>query len=220
MTTNSDQGNSDVQDTLTAREQSVIAREIVAKDLARKLKEKEDTLQEREADLKIQDEKITLVNAELSKRKTSVAAAEVDIANRARVVSDREIQADAGFAAQNREALAQLTNQHAALRTESGRVQAELDFTRLEGIEKLDAWLATERATRIASLDADLQAERTRHKATLHAEREAQDAAFAEQQSHLAKNQRALAEARDKLDDKELELSRKTREVQCRQEAQ
>ena len=218
MTTSSVQDNLKEQDNLTAREQSVAAREIVAKDSERKLKEKEETFNGLETELKTKIEKHARSDAELKNNKISIAATEVDLENRERVVSDREIQADAGFAAQNREALAQLANQHAALRTESGRVQAELDSTRLKGVEKLDAWLATERATRITSLDAELQAERMRHKATLNAEREAQVAAFAEHQSQLAKDQRVLAEAKDKGDAKESELYRKQREVQLREE--
>ena len=219
MTTNLDQGNSEVQDKLAAREQSITAREIVAKNLERELKEKDDALKDREADLKTQGEKLARADTELGQRKSAAAIAEKEVENRARLVSEREIQADAGFSAQNREALLDLTNQHAALRTEIGRIQAELDSTRLKGVEKLDAWLATERATRLASLDAELQAERTRHKALLHAEREAQNASFTEQQLQVSEHKHVLEEAKKKLNVKELELCQKQHEVQLREEA-
>lgn len=197
MTTNQDKDNSELQDNLTKREQSITAREQAAKDLEHQLKEKANAL---------------------LKRQHAVSAAEADVENRARVVGEREIEADAGFAVRNREALAKLTTKHTTLRAEIDLVQTELDSTRLKGIRNLDAWLATERATRMEFLDTELQAIRTRHNSTLEAERDAQSKVFGEQQSQLEQKQDAITKTQEKLDDKEDALHRKQREVKFREE--
>ncbi|MCW2311421.1 hypothetical protein [Rhodoferax antarcticus] len=218
MLTNTDKGNLEVQDELAKREQYVLAREQAAKDLESQLQDKAGALKYSEADLNTQSEMISRANVELLKRQRATSVAEAEVANRDRAIKEREIQADAGFVAKNREALDKLTTQHTELRTEVDRVQAELDSTRLRSIENLDAWFATERATRMASLDAELQADRTRHKNTLQSERDAQVAVLAEQQSQLENGQQAHAKTREELEAKEGALYRLQREVQLREE--
>lgn len=217
MTTNSDNGNSEVQDNLTQRELSVTAREQVVEDLEHQLKQRMDALKESEANLKTQNEKLAHSNEELLTRQHATSAAEADVVNRERVVSKREIEADAGFAVENREALEKLTNQHMVLRNEIDIAQAALDSTRLQGIKSLDAWLATERATRIESIEAELRDVRGLHENALKAERNAQSKAFEEKQLQLANEQQALDKTKTELDAKEKELRRELGKVQLRE---
>jgi chromosome segregation ATPase len=219
MTTNAVEDNSEIQAKLTAREQSLAAREIAVKDWERELKEKEDTLKDREADLKTQGERLTRTDSELKKSKIAVAAAEEEIVQRERLVTEREIEADAGFTTKNRETLAELRNQHTALRAQIEDTQAELDTTRMKGVKDLDSWLATERETRITFLDKELEAGRTRHSEMLRRERDEQNKVFAEQKSQLAEKQRELTDIKNNLEDKESELRRKESEVRLREEA-
>lgn len=218
MTTNPNNENLGDQDAFAEREQRVLAREQAAKVLEMHLRTTADQQRVREAELKTLTENISHGNEELLKRRREIADAEASVADRERAMRDREIESESGFAAINRSSLEKLTNQHMALRTEVDRVQAELDSARLKGIESLNAWLATERTTRVASLEAELLAENVRHKSALRSERELLAAALAEQRSQLENEQRALTKTRDELDAKEGDLYKLRREVALRAE--
>ena len=126
------------------------------------LKEREHHLKMREDEIASREEHLRHAEADLRKRQHQAAEIEQSIEARARDVAQREIEADAGFAAKNREALAALAEAHAALRSEVDHIQGELDAARLQGVEKLEKWLFEERRTRMAALDAELRSDRDR----------------------------------------------------------
>lgn len=165
-------GSDDTEDKqLGAREHAVATRERALKDRERHLESRARELKDREAELEATKARLQRTDTDLGKRQRQVADAESALEGRTRDVAQREIEASAGFAAQNRQALAELTQAHAALRAEAARVQAEIDAARLESLAGLDQRLADERRSRTAALDAELQAERDRHHASLASER-------------------------------------------------
>ncbi len=186
------------------------------------LKEWERKLNEREASVASWEGQLKRSEDDLKKRQQLVAEAESSVETRARKVTQREIDADAGFAAKNRATLADLTTAHSALRADYERLQADLEAARLKGIDKLEKWISEERQTRIEALDKELQADRNRHQAKLAAERQAHDEDLANQRSRLEKEQAEAAEAvhkrREQLQELEEALHHRMGELRCKEE--
>ncbi len=203
------------EQSLAAREQAVTERELQARDQAVALKE-------READVEAARSKVQRDLADVAKRRKQLAEMESSLEARARDVTQREIEASEGFAAKNREALAELTKGHTSLRSEVERLQSELDDARLRGIEDLDRRLADERRTRTAALDEGLEADRQRHLAKLAGERAAHDAALAEERARFSKEQQNLLEdirrERARLVEMEAELRRGLGDLRWKEE--
>jgi hypothetical protein len=207
---------------LEAREQTLTSRERTLKERERQVQGQVDALTDREAELDGAKSKVQRDLADIAKRQKQVAEIENSVEARARDVAQREMEASAGFAAKNRESLAELTKTHAALGAEVERLKAELDAARLKGVESLEKWLAEERRTRTAALDAELHADRERHHAKLAADRKADEAALAEQRTRFAEEQRATLEdlrrQREQLQGKEAELHRGLGELRWKEE--
>ena len=218
---------------LEVREAALITRERSLKDLERQGQSRVDALEERERDLDATREKSKQTEAALAKRLRDAAAAESALEERARLLTQREIEAEAGFASRNREALAELTKCHAALRSEVQQVQAQIDAGRLQGVEGLDKWLAEERRVRLAALDADLQSARERaakdaqvdlekERARIVSERDSHDAALVAERGRLAAEQKAFADEvnsqRAAIAAKEAELHRDLSQLRWREE--
>ena len=185
------------------------------------LKEREHHLKMREDEIASREEHLRHAEADLRKRQHQAAEIEQSIEARARDVAQREIEADAGFAAKNREALAALAEAHAALRSEVDHIQGELDAARLQGVEKLEKWLFEERRTRMAALDAELQSDRDRHQAKLAAEVKAHDENLDKQRARFDEEQRAAIEVmacqREVLLEQEKEFHHKLKELEWRE---
>ena len=185
------------------------------------LKEREHHLKMREDEIASREEHLRHAEADLRKRQHQAAEIEQSIEARARDVAQREIEADAGFAAKNREALAALAEAHAALRSEVDHIQGELDAARLQGVEKLEKWLFEERRTRMAALDAELQSDRDRHQAKLAAEVKAHDENLDKQRARFDEEQRAaievMARQREVLLEQEKEFHHKLKELEWRE---
>lgn len=185
------------------------------------LTEREAQLQTMEISLLMREEQLDLAESELSGRLQRVAESEQSVERRARDVAQREIEASAGFAAKNREALSVLTQAHAALRADVERIQAELDLARLQGVEKLEKWLSDERQTRLAALDAELLADRNRQQAKLAAEVRMHDEEMERERSRFENERRdALEEMtrqRNELQELEKECRQKLKELEWRE---
>ena len=185
------------------------------------LKEREHHLKMREDEIASREEHLRQAEADLRKRQHQAAEIEQSIEARARDVAQREIEADAGFAAKNREALAALAEAHAALRSEVDHIQGELDAARLQGVEKLEKWLFEERRTRMAALDAELQSDRERHRTKLAAEVKAHDESLEKLRARFDEEQRAviemMAQQREVLQVQEKELRHKLKELEWRE---
>lgn len=207
---------------LETREQALAAREGTVRDRERQLQSRADALNEREAEVDAAKTKAQRVFADLAKRQKQVAETESSVEARARDVAQRELEASAGFAAKNREALAELTKAHAALRAEVDRLQAELDAARVKGVESLEKWIAEERRARTAALDAELAADRTRHQTKLTSEVAAHDAVLAEQRARFVEEQRVALDhinrQRAELQEKEAELNRGLGQLRWKEE--
>lgn len=185
------------------------------------LKEREHHLKMREDEIASREEHLRHAEADLRKRQHQAAEIEQSIEARARDVAQREIEADAGFAAKNREALAALAEAHAALRSEVDHIQGELDAAWLQGVEKLEKWLFEERRTRMAALDAELRSDRDRHQAKLAAEVKAHDENLDKQRARFEEEQRAaveiMARQREVLQEQEKEFHHKLKELEWRE---
>lgn len=193
---------------LDAREQSLTVRE--------------QAMKEREVEVEIAKTKIQRDLADLAKRQKQVAETESSFEARSRDLTQREIEATAGFASKNREALGALARAHASLRAEVERLQTELDAARLKGVKDLEKRLADERQTRTEALVAEIEADRKRHLAKLATEGAAQDAALSDQRVRFAKEQQTALEdierERVRLADLEAELRRGLGELRWKEE--
>lgn len=181
----------------------------------------EDQLQTKEIAVLLREQQLEQLGADLDERHQQIIAKESAVEIRARNIAQREIEADAGFSAKNREALAALAEAHAALRSEVDHIQGELDAARLKGIEKLEKWLLDERRTRMAALDAELQSDRERHRTKLAAEVKAHDESLDKLRARFDEDQRAvievMAQQREVLQVQEKELHHKLKELEWRE---
>ena len=207
---------------IEARDQALTAREAALKERERQLQRQAEEINEREAEVESAAAKAQRNLAELTKRQKRVAEMESVVETRAREVAQREIEASAGFAAKNREALIELTNAHSTLRAEVDRLQAELDAARLQGVDRLEKWLGEERRTRTAALDAELAQDRSRHQTALNSEIAAHEVALAEQRARFVEEQRTALDdinrQRAELNEKEAELHRGLGELRWKEE--
>ncbi|RKH69403.1 hypothetical protein [Corallococcus aberystwythensis] len=205
-----------------AREQALDSRERSLKERERQSQRHAEELMDRETELEVAQSKLQRALADVASSQRQVAEADSSVEARARDVAQREVEASAGFAAKNRESLAELMKAHASLRAEVERLQADLDAARLRGIESLETRLAEERRARTAALDAELQADRTRHHVKLSAEGAAHDAALAEMRARFVEEQRAALEdlnrQRAQLQEKAAELHRGLGELRWKEE--
>src|SRR5262249_61060975 len=114
-------------------------------------------------------------------------------------------EADAGFAAKNRQAADDLIKSHADLRSRLADVQGQLDTARVEGIRKIDRALTEDRAARLAGLETELLSIRQRAekettdmlqrgRAALERERTEHDGALAKERERLDSERRAFRE--------------------------
>jgi len=185
------------------------------------LKEIEDLLQTREISILMRERKLEQSEADFAERVQQVFEKENTVEIRARDVAQREMEAEAGFAARNREALAALTQAHGSLRSEIERIQYELSAARLQGIESFEKWLAAERTTRVSALDTEIKLDRLRHQAKLDAEAKTQDEALEKQRSHFTEEQRAaiksIDQQREELQEREKECRHKLKELEWRE---
>lgn len=181
----------------------------------------EDQLQTKEIAVLLREQQLEELGADLDERHQQIIAKESAVEIRARNIAQREIEADAGFSAKNREALAALAEAHAALRSEVDHIQGELDAARLKGIEKLEKWLLDERRTRMAALDAELQSDRERHRTKLAAEVKAHDESLDKLRARFDEDQRAvievMAQQREVLQVQEKELHHKLKELEWKE---
>jgi len=188
---------------------------------ANSLTEQERQLQDRETSDFLRKEQLERAEADLKERLLKVVETEHSVETRARSVAQREIEASAGFAAKNREALAELTQAHVKLRADVERIQAELDLARLQGVEKLEKWLSEERRTRMAALDAELLADRSRQQTKLAAELKAYDEDVECQRTRFEEERRVTVEdmtrQRNDLLEQEKECRYKLKELEWRE---
>lgn len=197
---------------LVARERKVAERERAIDARTEALVQREREADERKKQFDVRDRDLTVAGNKLKQDQDALATKrqsfELDRATlekRDRVITQREIEADAGFATKNREALAALTKEHTTLRGEVQRVQAEIDAARLEGITKLETSLAKERQVRLAALDMEVKNLRERaggeiaeeikkERAKLANERVMHDTTLAQERKRLADEQLAFTQ--------------------------
>ncbi len=207
---------------LDACQQALVDSKQTINDQERKLQEQADSITELRAEVESAKSKAQRDSDDFAKREKQLAETASSVEARAREVTEREIEASAGFAAKNREALAELTMAHAKLRAEVDRLQAELDAARLKGVENLEKWIADERRTRAAALDAELAADRTRHQTKLMSEIATHDAELAEQRARFVEEKRAALDhinrQRAELQEKEGEIYRGQAELRWTEE--
>lgn len=86
--------------------------------------------------------------------------AEADLANRDRAISAREMQAEAGFAAHNRDALKPLHEEHERLRSEIAAATAALAAVKLDRSSALDEEIQAKRGERLNGLNEALDKRR------------------------------------------------------------
>jgi hypothetical protein len=219
---------------LTEREAAVATREAELATKAKKLRQDEDKLSAREQVLAQKSQNLSDLDKALIKRQRDVITAEGDVERRVRAVTQREMEADAGFASKSREAMAELTKSHSALRAKLEEVQRQLETERLQGIEKLEKWIAQERAARLGALDSEIAARRQRaerdeqealerERARMKRERQEHEASLAQERDRLTAEktafQKELEQSRAALDTRERELRRDQNKVQWREEA-
>lgn len=195
---------------------------------------------ETERDLAMRAAAIAAQKAELDKEaarlhdeRTAQAKRDAEIASRTRGVEEREIEADAGFAVRNRDALATLAKAHADLRAQLVAVHGQIETERARGIENLDRWLAAQREVRQKALEAELTALRERaerevrelnlrERARLERERDDHAAALAAERRRFDSEQEAFREkveqTRKELDARDRELHRDLGRVAWREE--
>lgn len=185
------------------------------------LKAIEDQLQTKEIAVLLRAQQLEKLEADLDARQQQILLEESAVEIRARAIAQREIEADAGFAVKNREALAALAEAHAAMRSELDHIQGALDVARLQGVEKLEKWLSEERRIRMAALDNELQSDRDRHRTKLAAEVKAHDESLDNLRARFDEEQRAgiemVARQREVLQEQEKELHHKLKELEWRE---
>lgn len=195
------------------------------------LRTDEQRLSLRARELNEQGRTLDQRDALTSKREREVAVAEGALEARARVITQRELEADAGFTRKSREAMAELEARHAALRARVHEIEQTIDTERVQRLTQLDNLLATERATRLDTLDAELADARRRAAQDARSALEREQARIARDQlDHEARTSadRAQLEAeqvsfrasldqeRAALGDREAELHREQGKVQWR----
>ena len=131
----------------------------------------------------------------------ALARRHAEVEERARRVDEREIEADAGFAARNSTALVDLGRRQAALRADLESLDAQVATERKRRGAALEELLAEERRTRLDAFEAELRERRAQ------AVREEQDAATSARQSRaqereehvaaMAQDRRAFEQERD-----------------------
>jgi hypothetical protein len=128
-------------------------------------------------------------NADRQQREAHAVLARrhAEVEERARKVSEREIEADAGFAAHNQAALAELERRRAGVLTEIAGLDTHLAAERKRRAAALETALSDERQTRQDALEADL---RTRRAQAASEEQEAAESArrsrTREREEHVA----------------------------------
>ena len=193
------------QQDLEAAQQKIKRLQAQAEDIARREAAVKDG-EHRLADLKEQEAKVSAMQSatatradELEKRERGLVNREGKLGERERDVSEREIEADAGFERRNRESLKKLEDEHAALR-------GQLDERRSDAFKKLDAELEARRAdvdtelTRIreqaqARLDVELDDRRKRFDAEIAQELENID----QRNDSLTETEKQQAERENRL---------------------
>ncbi|MCA9642196.1 MAG: hypothetical protein KC492_15925, partial [Myxococcales bacterium] len=176
-------------------------------DAAKQREEREQSIEDRERQINEREDRVDEMQRkaqrdlnDLAKRRKELAESESSVEERARSVIQLEIEAGAGFAAKNRDALAELTKTHATLRADVDRLHAELDAARLKQIESLEKSIAEERRARTAALDAELAEQRAR---------------FVKERSEALDD---IEKKRAELQEKEIELRRGLRELRWQEE--
>lgn len=218
---------------LTARETAVATREAQLAAKAKKQRQDDDELSAREQALVRENQRLSDLDKALTRREREITTALGDVERRVRAVTQRELEADAGFATRSREAMAELTKSHSALRTKLEETQRQLDTERLQGIEKLEKWLAQERTARLGALDAELTARRQRaerdeqealerERARMNRERQEHTTALAQERARFTAekdaSQKEAGARQGALDQREGELRRELSKVKWREE--
>ena len=188
--------------TLQEQTKDLSAREVAVKEGERRLAD----LEKREAELSEKESALEKQEVEVTAMKSATATRAGEIADRERVVSEREMEANAGFECRNRESLKKLEDEHAALRE-------QLDERRSDAFKKLDAELEARRA----DVDAELTRIREQAQARLDVEldgrREHFDAEIAQQRADIKGRNDSLTEAQRKLDERETQVTLRERKV-------
>ncbi|KWO11899.1 hypothetical protein WM26_16140 [Burkholderia cepacia] len=144
------------------------------------------------------------------------------LAKEHRSLAELERKAQAGFAAQNRAALAELEKTHAALLDETTKLQNELAQTRLAARASLQDELKREREVLAGAFEEELENARRQHRRTLDAERVAHDAALAAERERIAQARAASTEEADQLrasiNEREASLHRARAELRYQEE--
>ena len=174
--------------------------------------ERTTALEKREAGLDDREARLDEERHRLDSRERKLRALEGDLTSRERTVQEQEIEAEAGFARRNREAVKALEAEHAALRSEIGEMRAEaleqlrqrLDREEHDRRTALDGELRRAREAAVANLRSELDEKRQRFdaeisssRATIENERQRAADALTRRETDVACAEQACAE-RDK----------------------
>lgn len=167
------------------------AREAAVKEGERRLAD----LEKREAGVAGKESALEKQEVEIAAMKSATATRAGEVAKRERIVSEREIEADAGFERRNRESLKKLEVEYAALRD-------QLDEMRTNVLKKLDEELIRTREQAHAYLDSEIADRQQRF-----------DEEIAQQQKVLKRRNDSLTEAEKEFDKRKTQIARREHKV-------
>ena len=177
-----------------------------------RVSERTSALEKREAETDDRKARLDEERKRLDDRKQELRKLEGDLTSRGRTIREQEMEAEAGFARRNREAIKALEAEHAALRskieemrTEAlGQLQQRLDQEEHDRRTALDEELRRTRETAVASLISELDERRQRidaeisiDRAKIEKERQRVTDALTRREENVACAEQARAE-RDK----------------------
>lgn len=177
--------------TLQEQTKDLSAREAAVKESERQLAD----LKKREAEVAEKESALEKQKVAVSEMKSATDTRAGEAAERERIVSEREIEADAGFERRNRESLRKLENEYDAL-------HEQLNKMRTNAHQKLDPELAQIRKQAQVRLDAELDERQKRF-----------DEEIAQQREAVKQRNDSLAEAETELDERETQLTLRERKV-------
>ena len=188
--------------TLQEQTKDLSAREVAVKEGERRLAD----LEKQEAELSEKESALEKQEVEVAAMKSATAIRAGEIADRERVVSEREMEADAGFERRNRESLKKLEDEYAAL-------HEQLDERRSDAFKKLDAELEARRA----DVDAELTRIREQAQARLDVELDGRqkrfDAEIAQKLENIDQQNDSLTETEKQQTKRENQLIIRERKI-------
>ncbi len=188
--------------TLQEQTKDLSAREVAVKEGERRLAD----LEKREAELSEKESALEKQKVEVTAMKSATATRAGGLADRERVVSEREMEADAGFERRNRESLKKLEDEHAALRE-------QLNERRSDAFKKLDAELEARRADVDAELTRIREQAQVRLDAELDGRRKHLDEEIAQKLENIDQQNDSLTETEKQQAERENQLIIRERNV-------